>query len=34
MTLEKLSRDQLVKLVRQLSQEVRVWRGLAEGAQR
>ena len=33
MTLEDLSKEQLIKLVRNLSAEVRVWRRLAEGAQ-
>lgn len=32
MTLEKLTKKQLVTLVRQLSDEVRVWRKLAGGA--
>ena len=32
MTLEKLTKEQLVTLVRQLSDEVRVWRKLAVGA--
>lgn len=32
MTLERLTKKQLVTLVRQLSDEVRVWRKLAGGA--